>query len=413
VCLITAVLSGGYPAVLLTRFNTANSLKGAIKSGIHGIWLRNCLTFLQFALAITLVSIMFSVWRQVSFMKDQNLNFDSDNVIVVPLSSSDFSPSDTSSQRVSRFKDTLSKIPGVLQVSASMSVPGNYANSNTFARPEGWNQEQPLRMRIAPVDESYFDTYGIEFIEGENFSESKPAAESSIIINETAMKDMGWETAVGRKVNNWTVVGVAKDFHYDSLQNQIAAVIHLYRTADNDRHRNLSIKLTSDDVGGTLEAIKEQWQVLDSSRPFEYYFVDENFSRLYKSTEDMTRLVGYFSFLSILIANLGLLGLVSYTVIQKTKEVGVRKVFGATTTSIALFLVKGFIRPVILANLIAWPVAYAVVNTWLENFAYRIEINPLTFIAGGLFILTTALLTALTQSAKAVTLNPVKALRYE
>lgn len=413
VWLFSALISGAYPALVLSRFNTAAALKGMVKSGVSGIWLRNGLIFLQFVSAILLVCGMLSIAQQIHYMKSKELHFRPSQVLAIPIGVDDLEPSSGSALRLETFKNELTRIPGVASIASSTSVPGRYEDSNVFIRPEGWDQPQPLRMRIAAVDENYFDLYEMEFTEGENFGASGPPIARSVIINEKAMHDMGWNSAVGKKVNDRTIVGVVKDFHFESLEREISAIVHAYLPGNSGSHRIISVKLSTDDIPTTIAKIEAVWNSFDSNRAFHYYFIDDQFDSLYRDVEKIGTLITYFSLLSIVIANLGLLGLISYAVIQRTKEIGIRKVFGAKINDIALFLVKGFVKPVVLANFIAWPAAYISINAWLENFPYRISISPLTFLLAGLLILLGAFLTALAQSLKTANLNPVDALRYE
>lgn len=413
VALIAALMSGGYPAFVLSGFKAVETLKGALKSSPRGIQLRNALSFFQFCLAIILITGVIAVWQQVRFMKSRDLNFNPQQVLVIPMGLSDFADPQTASSRIATFKNEVLRIPGVEKVSSSMSVPGNYLNANTFARPEDWQRDEPLRMLVAGADDRYFDVYEMNFVEGRNFSRDIATESNSIIINAAAMRDMGWSTAVGKRVNDWTVIGVVEDFHYASLQEDIRPVIHIYGTQDSRNHNFISIKLNTQDVQNTLTALASQWRLLDPSRTFDYYFVDDNFDNLYKQVDNVTSLIAYFSLLSIVIANLGLLGLSSYSVVQRTKEIGVRKVLGASVPDVAFILSRQFIKPVLLANILAWPLAYLAINRWLQSFAYHVDINWIIYPFAGACILFVAMATIFTQSAKAASMNPVLALRNE
>ncbi len=412
--LVAGFLSGGYPAFFLSGFKTVESLKGRLQSSRHGVRLRNGLSVVQFSFAITLIIAVVVIWQQVQHMKNSELNFDAEQVLVLRASLGDFEDAQIGASRIETFKNNVLQLPGVVSVASSMSVPGSYEQNNTFATPENWQTDEPLRMLISVNDDNYFETFGMNFIEGRNFSRDFSTENDAIILNETAMRDMGWDSAVGKKVNNrWTVVGVVEDFHYQSLENEIAAIIHLYRPEDSGAQSFISIKLDSADTPSLLTALEEHWRNLDPTRPFDYYFVEDSFNDLYQDMDNISAIIGYFSLLSIIIANLGLLGLSSYSVIQRTKEIGIRKVLGASVADILVLLSKQFAKPVLIANLIAWPLAYVGISQWLQSFPYRIDVSWIIFLLAGLFVFALAVVTISAQSAKVANSNPVKSLRYE
>lgn len=412
--LVVGVLSGGYPAFFLSGIRTVDSLKGRLTSGHLGIRLRNSLSVLQFSLAIALIIGVVVVWQQVQHMKGSELNFDPNQVLVLQAGVSDFQDAALAASRIDVFKNEVLQLTGIASVSSSGSVPGSYVEQNTFATPEGWQEDEPLRMLVAITDHSYFTTYGMDFIEGRNFSQNFSAEEDSIIINETAMRDMNWESAIGKRVNNrWTVVGVVKDFHYESLENEIGAVIHLYRPAESGAQNYISIKLDGADKPSLLSALEQKWRNLDPTRQFNYYFVEDRFDELYQNIDNTTSIIGYFSLLSLFIANLGLLGLSSYSVVQRTKEIGIRKVLGASIADILVLLSKQFAKPVLVANLIAWPLAYYGISQWLLGFPYKVDVSWVIFLLAGALVFVLAVLTVSAQSVKVASGDPVRSLRYE
>jgi putative ABC transport system permease protein len=416
--LLCGLLAGSYPALVLSRINPIASLKGGKGNRARGRHLRNALVVVQFALSIILIVGAGIVWRQVQHMKNQNLNFDRENVVVIPTSLGDYPDPNEAAARIETIKGELARTGGIASVASSMSVPGRYANANVFAWPEDWEQEDPLRMRWAAVDDRYFGTYEMEFLEGRNFSrEFATDADEAIILNETAMRAMGWTTAVGKKVRignrDQEVVGVVRDFHFESLEQEIRPVIHIYRSTESRAHNFISVRVASSDLAGTLGLLERRWQSLDPDRAFDYFFIDEDFDRQYQAVVNTSALIGYFSILAILIACIGLLGLVSFTVTQRTKEIGVRKVLGASTGDIVLLLTRQFTWPVVLANLVAWPLAYWFVRSWLEGFAYRIGIPWGIFLLGGFAAVAVAWLTVGYLSVRAAREEPIEALRYE
>ncbi|MDY6949336.1 MAG: ABC transporter permease, partial [Pseudomonadota bacterium] len=411
--LAAVLLSGCYPALVLSGFKPAATLKGNLKSSPTGMRLRNGLTLLQFTVAIVLVTGIASIWLQVRYLQSRQLNFEPENVIAIPLRFGDFADRELATTAIETFKNELRALPGVASVASSMSIPGDYNEANIFAQPEGWAGEEPLRMLIAPADENYFATYGMSFVEGENFRPDTGTAVA--IINETAARAIGWDSAVGKRLNDWTVVGVVKDFHYQSPAAGIRPIIHVYNPAQrtSPAHYYVSVKFDTPGLGSTLAAIEAQWRRMDPSRSFDYFFVGDLIAALYRDVNNAGKVLAWFAVLSIVIANLGLLGLSSYSVVQRTREIGIRKVFGGETADVALLLTAQFVRPVLLANLLAWPLAWIAITRWLESFAYHMELNWLIFPAGGFCILLLALLTVSLQSAKAAAQKPVLALRYE
>lgn len=418
VALGAALLSGSYPALVLSGLRSVDTMKGNLKSSSHGIRLRNGLTCIQFTLATILVTGIFAVGMQVRFMQNSQLNFDPEQVVVLPVQLSDFVDPEAAVSGIEVFRNEILKFPGVSSVSGSLSVPGNQTEFNIFATPEGWDQSEPLRSMISFVDESFFSTYSIDILNGEDFSDDISTPYASVILNETAMKAMNWTEieAIGKQINEgqYTVVGVVKDYHYQTLEDGIRPIIHLYESAvAPSRVRYMSIKISDENVQNTLGLIEGQWRLLDPDRDFNYWFVEDRFDALYSDINNAGKLLGYFTLLSIIIANLGLLGVSSYSVIQRIKEIGVRKVFGSSTSAIAMLLSGQFLRPVLLANVLAWPAAWFAINRWLEGFAYQVSLNWLIFPLGGLCILIIALLTVYLQAVKTAGVSPVRALRHE
>jgi len=277
------------------------------------------------------------------------------------------------------------------------------------------------------VDENFLAALEIELTAGRNFSRDFPTdLTGTLIINETAVKKFEWGSpaaAIGQEIKssesgdkNLKIIGVAKNFHYASLHDNIEPL--MIRLIDPDasaqpEQMTLSLRLSSNDIPATMAFIHEKWQAFDAGHPLEYFFLDENFDQLYRADQRLGRIFGYFSALAIFIAGMGLFGLASFTTAQRTKEIGIRKVLGATVSGVVALLSKDFVKLVLLANLIAWPVAWYAMNKWLQDFAYRIEIGWWIFALAGGLALVIALLTVCTQAIKAALANPVEALRYE
>ncbi|UCE20975.1 MAG: ABC transporter permease, partial [Candidatus Aminicenantes bacterium] len=264
------------------------------------------------------------------------------------------------------------------------------------------------------VDENYIPFYRMELVQGSNFRPmSRPGSSAYAIINEAALKAFVWEEPVGKRFRmmgiEWTIVGVAKDFHFDTLHQPINPMVFLY----GFNWQNISVRIHSENVQGTIQAIEKKWKALAPDYPFTFSFLDDQIDQIYRSERRVGQIFGAFTFIAVLIACLGLFGLSAYTVQKRIREIGIRKTFGASVVEIVILLSKGFAKWVLLANIIAWPIAYLAVNKWLQNFAYRTNITIGILIFSGILALFTALLTVSTQTIKAATANPVDSLRYE
>lgn len=418
ICLVVGIISGIYPALVLARFRTLDSLSGDLKASRGGIFFRNTLVTTQFALSIILVAGTIIVMNQTNFMKDYNTNFQKDNIIVLPVSIRDFSDSETAVNKIDLFKNEIKSNSNIESVSSSMSVPGNVVDANVFATPEDWKSPEPLRMRITAIDEDFLKVYNINLIDGRNFSKDMPTdKDDAIILNESAMKDMGWSTAVGKKVKMgkkfFNVIGVVKDYNTESLEVDVRPLIHFYRTTESSAPRFISIKYSGVAPDELISFLKSKWKILDPERSFDYFFADKEYEKLYASQDRMVTVVGYFSILAIIIASLGLFGLLAVNILQRRKEIGIRKVLGSSTTGILFLLTKKYLLLILISNLIAWPLTYFLMNKWLEDFAYRIDINIWPFVSAAFVVLVIASVTICFQAIKVAIANPVKSLRYE
>lgn len=418
ICLTVGIFSGIYPALVLSRFRTLDSLSGEVKTSRGGILLRNILVTVQFALSVILVAGTFIVWQQTNFMKDHNTNFQKDNIIVMPVALNDFADKKAAVDRIELFKNELSSNSNISGVTSSMSVPGDVTNANVFATPEDWKSPEPLRMRITANDEDFFNIYKIDFIEGRNFSkEMSTDKEDAVILNESAMKDMGWSTAVGKKVKIgrtfFNVIGVVKDYNTESLEVNVRPLIHFYRTAESSAPRFISVKYSNVSPETILNFLKNKWKILDPERSFDYFFVDKQYEELYANQSRMVTVVGYFSILAIIIATLGLFGLLAFNIVRKRKEIGIRKVLGSSVAGILFLLTKKYLALILIANLIAWPLTFYLMNKWLQDFAYKISPGIWTLLFASLIVLVIAAITISIQAVKAALANPVKSIRYE
>lgn len=277
--------------------------------------------------------------------------------------------------------------------------------------------DQILLLNSLFVDYNFIEMLGLEVLEGRNFSKDFITdAQDAFILNEAALKRFGWESTVGKKIEymhfkTGTVIGVVKDFHYRSLHQKIEPVV-ISLIPSNQYIREISVKIKPDDLKSTLAFLKNKWQSFND-RPFEYFFLDENFDRLHKADEKLGLIIRHFTTLAIFITCLGLFGLALFTTEQRTKEIGIRKVLGASVSGVVMLLTGEFTRWIILANIIAWPIAYYAIGYWLQGFAYHINMSPWTFLFAAILALFIAVMTVSYQAIKAAMANPADSLNYE
>jgi putative ABC transport system permease protein len=315
------------------------------------------------------------------------------------------------------WKHEILKHPDILGVSATSALPTNISNHGVrrTSRNEG-GEPGEFYTHFVLVDQQFTDVFDIEILQGRNFSEAFGTDEdNAVIVNETFVKQAGWTDPIGQRVIGWSggmVVGVAKDFNFQSLHSEISPLFISYRPNHSDISK-ISIRIQSDNIPSTLGYVKKTYEHHSMKYPFEYSFLDDQFNQMYKREKTMGTLLVLSSGLSIFIACLGIFGITSYTVERRIKEIGIRKILGASVPGIIMQLSRGFTKWVVLANITAWPIAYYSMNKWLQNFAYRANLSVWIFILSGLTALTIALLTVTYKTIKAATANPVDSLRYE
>ncbi len=406
----TGLSAGSYPAFYLSSFQPLETIRQKRQKGSGRPVLRNVLVILQFAISIGLLFSTFIVLKQLEFMKNQKLGFKKDQVLAV------YARGQGIAQQFKAFKNELKKDTGILEASYSNGIPGQTDSIlTTFL--EGKPDSESFTFDYIFADYDFLKTYEFELLQGRDFSRDFGIdSEGAFLINETAWSKLGWgEKTLGKKIGYSRevmrpIVGVVKDFHYRSLKEVIGPLVIFLSP---ERQTYLSIKMNSDDISRTLSFIARTWNIFEKERSFEYFFVDENFDALYNSEERLSQVITFFAFITIFVACLGLFGLASYTAEQSTKEIGIRKVLGASVGSIVLKLSQNFIKWVLVANMIAWPVAYYAMIQWLQNFAYKKTIGVEAFVLSGFLAFVIALVTVSYQSIKAALSNPIDSLRYE
>jgi predicted permease len=409
--LATAIIAGSYPAFFLSAFRPALVLKAAPSSGARGRAFRRALVVVQFSLTILLVICTVFVSGQLDYMRNSKLGYDKENVVYMTMRGD-------MQKNFEAVKTELLRNPGVLGVAAGEMVPTyGYTFSNSLWTWEGQSPDDEILVRAGSVGEGYLEVLGVEMAQGRAFvREPDPEKRPALIINEEAARVMKMKDPVGQWLGGrgsdfkGTIVGVVKDYHFTPLRRKIEPLVLLYYPPDCDM---IVARLKAGDVPRTLGEIERVWKKFAPGFPFRFNFLDEALDDLYRSEERTGTIIGYFAFLAVVVSCLGLFGLASFTAERRTKEIGIRKVLGATGPTIAWLFSREFSRWVLAANVIAWPAAYFAVSKWLEGYPYRISIGPGPFLLAGALALAVAALTIGYHSVRAARAKPAGALRYE
>lgn len=417
ITIVTGIIAGSYPAFYMTSFNVTAIIKGKIAGSLRSLKMRNVLVICQFTISIALIIGTIVVYTQLNYMRDKDPGFSKENVVVI-----------SNAQKVSgqfeAFKSTILKNTNVRSTGILTNAPSQNGFTDIF-KPENANVPE-IVITSFKADPDVAATLDLEIVAGRNFdySDAGQAETGYILLNETATREIGWENPIGQHIvypgsNNgnekFEIIGIVKDFNFQSYHSPVQpfAILHYNSTAYNLSRSHIVVRIAPGNIDETLRHLETGWQTFVHDAPFEYSFLDADFAALYKSDERFGKIFGIFTTLAIIIASIGLFGLAAFTAEKRTREIGIRKVLGATTAGLVGLLSRDFLKLVAFANLLAWPLAWLAMQYWLENFAYRIELGVgMFFLAGGLAMII-AFAALGVQVLRAALANPIDSLRYE
>jgi putative ABC transport system permease protein len=417
--LLVGLGAGSYPAFLLASFRPQQVLKGAAKSTSRGT-LRNILVFFQFVVSVVLVVGTVVIFEQIQFVQSKHLGFDKEQVVVVqrawPIR-----------KKLDAFRNELFRDSRIVSVGGANDVPGEWFGNSAFI-PEGAPGEKSYLLWRLVIDDYFLETMRMPVIEGRGFSTQFTSDSSAVLLNEAAVRHIVWPDPasgpIGQRITEpgdnpdetitHTVIGVVKDFHFESLREGIRPVIvQNVRHPETSNVQKVVIRIETEDYPSVLRKIEDTWTSIAPGQPFIHSFLDSDLDALYRADQKTAGIAGGFSIMAIVVGCLGLFGLTSFMAEQRTKEIGVRKTLGASEMSVMQLLAQDIFKLVFVGNVIAWPIAYYMMNQWLQDFAYRTSLGAWPFLAGAMIALLVTALTVSFQTVKAARMNPIEALRYE